>query len=119
MRYFLTSLWILSTLLGAIYGQALSTMNISLSPVGSCANKTELKIGDSCSFEMVIRVPQLNTTMMYLELFTSDNTSLVMAQLCKPTIIIGSNYNITKAPIPLLSSSLENFQVFIKLDKLN
>ena len=84
--------------------------------IGSCSSQTAFKIGDMCQFSLTIYMsPTENATTMHIELYSSDNSSLVMAQICKPTIKVGSNYN-TSTPIPVLSSDLSFSQVkFIHL----
>lgn len=81
-------------------------MTITLNALGSCSTSTGFKIGDFCQFEMVIKVPAMTPTAMHVELFTSDNATSVMAKMCKPSITIGSNYNLTTVPLPELTSSL-------------
>ena len=90
-----------------------SNMTITLNATGACASATTFKKGSSCVFEMVIQVPINTPTMMHVELFTSDNSTTTMAQICRPTITIGTNYNLTNVPIPELSSSNGNYQVLL------
>lgn len=86
-------------------------MTLSLDTIGYCNYTSSFRVGDFCQFQLTIMVPSATSTTMYIELFTSDNSSDVMAQLCKPAITYGSNYNISSAPTPLLTSSLANTQV--------
>lgn len=103
--------------LGNVEAQV-SNMTITLNATGPCSSQTTFKRGDSCVFEMVIQVPINTPTMMHVELFTSDNSTTTMAQICKPTITVGQNYNVT-APIPELSSSNGNYQVLTISEKNN
>ncbi|CAF0786583.1 unnamed protein product [Brachionus calyciflorus] len=103
-------LFLLNTLISLNSAQAPANMTITLNALGACATASNFKVGDSCVFEMIIQVPQATPTMMHVELFTSDNSTTTMAQLCKPTITIGSNYNLTTPPIPDLTSSNDNYQ---------
>ena len=86
-------------------------LTITLDTYGYCNTTNQFRIGDICSFKMIIQIPTTEVTTMHIELFSSDNSSTVMAQLCKPNVTVGSNYNVT-APIPVLSSSLGYSQVF-------
>jgi len=59
-----------------------------------------------------VELPTLNTTDMRVEIITSDNSTKMLAQLCRPKIEIGSNYNVTTSDLDLeLISSLETSQV--------
>jgi len=62
--------------------------------------------------ELIVELPILNTTDMRVEIITSDNSTKMLAQLCRPKIEIGSNYNVTTSDLDLeLISSLETSQV--------
>ena len=86
-------------------------INITMNAIGSCSTQTLFKIGDMCQFSITINMsPSENATTMHVELYSSDNSSLVMAQICKPIITVGSNYN-TSLPIPVMTSDLGSSQV--------
>lgn len=101
---------ILIGLLALSRAQVPTNMTISLNALGSCNSTTQFQVGDSCQFQLSIMVPGNQSTTMIIEIDSSDNSSNIIAQICRPTISWGSNYNITNAPYPQMTSSLNTSQ---------
>ena len=96
---------------GLVGAQAPVNMTISLDAMGACNSTSSFHVGDSCQFRLTIMVPANTPTTMVIEIDSSDNSSTVVAQICRPTISWGANYNITNAPYPQMVSSFGTSQV--------
>lgn len=83
--------------------------------LGSCLSYTTFTVGDMCQFQLTIQIPPLTPTTLYVELESSDNSTMLVAQICQPTITFGSNYNLTIADLKSINtySSLATSQLNI------
>jgi hypothetical protein len=98
--------------------QAPATMTISLVALAPCASQTTFYAASPCTFELTIQMPANNATGMHVELFSTDNTSAVLAQISRPTIVMGANYNRSTAPLPVMVASLSPTQVCMQIDQI-
>jgi hypothetical protein len=90
--------------------QTPTAATISLASL-TCSSASSLGLGDRCKFEITIGFPVNTPTTLLVQLNTAENTSLVYAQLCRPVITIGSNYNLSTAPAPVMVANLSPSQV--------
>jgi hypothetical protein len=88
--------------------------NSTLTTIGSCFNASSVTVGDICEFQLLVVIPALTSTTIFIELNTTTNTtntSSIVAQLYMPSLTAGTNLNLVNLPIPNLISSLDNSQV--------
>jgi hypothetical protein len=98
-----------------VNGFTAQSMSASLETTGSCNSTTYFRVGDRCDFKMTIQIPEFSATDLAIQLIssitvdngTNDSYSLTIAQFYKPTITIGSNYNVSSSNVytQLTSSS--------------
>jgi hypothetical protein len=112
-----------------INGITAQSMSASLITVGSCNSTSYFRVGDVCDFQMTIQVPGFSATDLAIQLIssitvengTNNSYSLTIAQFYKPSITIGSNYNLTSSNVyTQLTSSTGTSQVkFLKIINKN
>jgi hypothetical protein len=95
-------------LISFFYVPVAKSQTITLTQSGCTSPVT---VGSSCMFTLNIQLLPNNATNLYVELFSSDNTSPVMVQICRTTIKVDDGYNFTEAPKPLMMSSFGSTQV--------
>jgi hypothetical protein len=86
-------------------------MSIDMEALAPCNSTTQFHAGSVCQFRLTIKVPTGGASDMHVELFTSDNVSAVFALLDTPSITVGSNYNVTTVPTPLMVSNFNTTEV--------
>lgn len=92
--------------------QVPSNLTVNMVALGACNTTTNFRVSDPCQFQLTIQVPANQPTPLIVEIDSSDNSSKIIAQICRPTITWGSNYNLTTAPYPQMISSQNTSQVY-------
>lgn len=99
-----------ASLLAFTRAQVPTNLTVTMDALGPCNSTTNFKVGDFCQFMLTIRMPANQPTPIVIEIDSTDNNSKILAQICRPTITWGSNYNLTSV-YPKMYSSLNTSQV--------